>query len=397
MNYSDIRGESSCLDQILIVIFVVLVIFVVIFFFKTQNNCINEPFKGKINYSEINDNNERNDMNTDNYLDYSLNNSLDNVENENVLTKHKFDEILIKKNDEIINKIDDISSNIEMKEHVNESDSETDKFLRRINNKYNHVKMENYLEPFTHLDNDVDNVDQESYHQTNNVNKLSSPENISGFLNGEQACNMNEQQKELVNDYKKKYFRMYRHQIECPKNCKLDESYNPIDGSCQFSNLKRCNLAENNDCQGIFTNDYNNPDVFSLGFLALDNNNKKSCVSCTSNDDRQTRNMKISNDGVNEEDEVKINERRLNNRNKFADFNDYIERNGVMETSVDKIAELRTCTTGTCGLNSYGKKVSDVYNNLLSTTYTDEKNKCNSGLVEGMNDSNSDVTYAQPL
>ena len=36
-------------------------------------------------------------MNTDNYLDYSLNNSLDNVENENVLTKHKFDEILIKK------------------------------------------------------------------------------------------------------------------------------------------------------------------------------------------------------------------------------------------------------------------------------------------------------------
>jgi len=97
---------------------------------------------------------------------------------------------------------------------------------------------------------------------------------------------------------------------------------------------------------------------------------------------------------VNEEEEVKINERRLNNRNKFADFNNYIERNGVMETSVDKIAELRTCTTGTCGLNSYGKKVSDVYNNLLSTSYTEDKNKCVNGPVEGVNDSNSNDTYA---
>ena len=36
-------------------------------------------------------------------------------------------------------------------------------------------------------------------------------------------------------------------------------------------------------------------------------------------------------------------------------------------SNYDKIAEIRTCNTGTCGLNSYGKKVSDVYDNLLSS------------------------------
>jgi len=220
----------------------------------------------------------------------------------------------------------------------------------------------------------------------NNVNKLSSPENLSGFVNGDQACNMDEQQKELVDDYKKKYFKMYRHQIECPKECQLHKL-----------NLQKCNLSENNDCQGIFTNDYNNPDVFTLSNLALDRNNRRECVTCTANDDRQTMDMIIPDSNVNEEDEVKINERRLNNRNKFADFNDYIDRNGVMETSVDKIAELRTSNTGTCGLNSYGRKVSDVYDNLLSTTYSEAKNQCVNGPVEGINDSNSDDTYASVI
>jgi hypothetical protein len=197
---------------------------------------------------------------------------------------------------------------------------------------------------------------------------------------------MEQQQKELVDDYKKKYFRMYRHQIECPKDCQLHKL-----------NLNRCNLSDNNGCEGIFTKDYNNPDVFTLSNLVLDRNNKRECVACTANDDRQTRNMMVPNSNVNEEDEVKINERRLNNRNKFADFNDYIDRNGVLETSVDKIAELRTSTTGTCGLNSFGQKVSDVYNNLLSTTYTEDKNKCVQGPVQGINDSNTDDTYASVL
>jgi hypothetical protein len=68
-----------------------------------------------------------------------------------------------------------------------------------------------------------------------------------------------------------------------------------------------------------------------------------------------------------------------------------------METSVDKLAEIRTCTNGTCGLESFGRKVSDVYDNLLSTTYSEEKKQCVNGPVEGINDSNSDDTYASVL
>jgi hypothetical protein len=450
MNYSDIDRESNCLDQILIVIFVILIIFVVMFYLNPKKNK-DESFRERINYAKIN-------YNDDNILDNN------NIYSEMEMVNYP------KVNNSMM------SSYAEM--------SDTDKFLKRINDKYRSVRMENDIENFNLLDNEptqdyvdnqytqdyvteapyqdyvteapsqdyvteapyqdyvteapyqdyvteapsldyvteapsldyvteapyqdyvfedstqnyvnkvpIENFDIEHFanqseerEKINKVNDLSSPENISGFLNGDQACNMDKQQKELVDDYKKKYFRMYRHQIECPKECQLHKL-----------NLSRCNLSDNNDCEGIFTKDYNNPDVFTLSNLAIDRNNKKECVTCTANDDRQTRNMMVPNSNVNEEDDVKINQRRLNNRNKFADFNDYIDRNGVLETSVDKIAELRTSTTGTCGLSSFGQKVSDVYNNLLSTTYTEDKNKCVRGLVEGINDSNSNDTYASVL
>jgi hypothetical protein len=235
---------------------------------------------------------------------------------------------------------------------------------------------------------------------TNPVNNLTNNNNvdISGFLNGDKSCNMSKMQKELVSDYKKKYFNMYRHQIECPKECGLNNNgYNPMQGSCQLSNMKRCNLDENNDCQGIVTSDYNNPDVFSLGFLALDNNNKKGCVTCTSNDNSQTANMNSPFMVNNEDNDVEVNRRRLDNRNKFADFNNYIEQNGVMETSVDKLAEIRTCTNGTCGLESFGRKVSDVYDNLLSTTYTTNKKNCNSAMISGVLEDASVTSFTQPL
>ena len=443
MNYSNIDRESNCLDQILIVIFVILIIFVVMFYLNPTKNK-DENFRGKMNYARLNYDDDNNNIYSEmEMVNYPIvNNSM-------------------------------MSSYSEM--------SDTDKFLKRINDKYRSVKMENDIENFTSLDNEnyiysepyennVENVDNQYYvneapnrdyvdeapnqyynmdvntqdyamdatpknyvyenptqnyvyqnptqnyvnevpienfdieyfaHQgedqsedhekINKVNYLSNPENISGFLNGDQACNMDQQQKELVDDYKKKYFKMYRHQIECPKECQLHKL-----------NLNRCNLSDNNGCEGIFTKDYNNPDVFTLSNLTLDRNNKRECVTCTANDDRQTRDMmvpnsNVPNSNVNEEDDVKINQRRLNNRNKFADFNDYIDRNGVLETSVDKIAELRTSTNGTCGLNSFGQKVSDVYNNLLSTTYTEDKNKCVQGPVEGINDSNSNDTYASVL
>jgi hypothetical protein len=417
MNYSDIDRESNCLDQILIVIFVILIIFVVMFYLNPTKNK-DENFRGKMNYAKI---------------DYDDDNN--NIYSEMEMVNYP------KVNNSIYTTYSEMS--------------DTDKFLKRINDKYKSVKMENNVENFTSLNYEnydantqdyvtdapdyvidatnapyydtnapdydtnapdyvtdaldapyydtvnqnyvteapIENSNLEYFNNLgvdnesiNNVNNLSRPENLSGFLNGDLACNMDQQQKELVNDYKNKYFKMYRHQIECPKECQLHKL-----------NLSRCNLSDNNDCEGIFTKDYNNPDVFTLSNLALDRNNKRECVTCTANDDRQTKDMNVPNSNINEEDDVKINQRRLNNRNKFADFNDYIDRNGVLETSVDKIAELRTSTNGTCGLNSFGQKVSDVYNNLLSTTYTEEKNKCVQGPVEGMNDSNSNDTYASVL
>jgi hypothetical protein len=245
------------------------------------------------------------------------------------------------------------------------------------------------------------NMNVSNMNASNNpVNNLTNNNNvdISGFLNGDKSCNMSKMQKELVSDYKKKYFNMYKHQIECPKECGLNnKGYNPMQGSCQLGDMKRCNLSENNDCEGIVTSDYNNPDVFSLGFLALDNNNKKSCVTCTSNDNRQTANMISPSQVNNEDNDVEVNRRRLDNRNKFADFNNYIEQNGVMETSVDKLAEIRTCTNGTCGLESFGRKVSDVYDNLLSSTYTTNKKNCNPGMISGVLEDASMTSYMQPL
>jgi len=336
MDYMNIRNESECLDQVLMIIFVVLVIFFIVFFFNVKNN-------------------------------ESMEQSDSDIED----IKKKYKELVISCSEEKVSK----------------TDTDIDEFLRRIKNKYSNETFENLNENVV-----IENVVGDNFVNNVVVNKneviiddvvKNNSQNISGFLNGDQACNMDQQQRELVDDYKKKYFRMYRHQIECPKNCQLPNV-----------NLSKCDLADDNRCEGIFTKDYNNPDVFTLSHLALDKNNNRKCVTCTSNDDRQTADMMILDLNVNEEEEVKINERRLNNRNKFADFNNYIERNGVMETSVDKIAELRTCTTGTCGLNSYGKKVSDVYNNLLSTSYTEDKNKCVNGPVEGVNDSNSNDTYA---
>lgn len=266
------------------------------------------------------------------------------------------------------------------------------------NNKRSDLSNQNNM---TSANMNVSNMNVSNMNASNNpVNNLTNNNNvdISGFLNGDKSCNMSKMQKELVSDYKKKYFNMYKHQIECPKECGLNnKGYNPMQGSCQLGDMKRCNLSENNDCEGIVTSDYNNPDVFSLGFLALDNNNKKSCVTCTSNDNRQTANMISPSQVNNEDNDVEVNRRRLDNRNKFADFNNYIEQNGVMETSVDKLAEIRTCTNGTCGLESFGRKVSDVYDNLLSSTYTTNKKNCNPGMISGVLEDASMTSYMQPL
>ncbi len=66
--------------------------------------------------------------------------------------------------------------------------------------------------------------------------------------------------------------------------------------------------------------------------------------------------------------EVYINNERRNNRNNYANFKDKVYRNGVAYTSVDKLAEIRSDPYNN-SIGKIGDTISNVYDNLLSTTY----------------------------
>jgi hypothetical protein len=402
----NLNRNSESNDSSGIFIFVIIVIAILFIYFWMGNSPKKNYSKQRENFIDMNTRNMMQLSNIPNtYSEYQMNN-IKQTSNDNIYSEDKIDveEINIiddYKESDLSNQNNMISPNMNVS-NMNSSNMNVSSNMNSSNMNVSNMNSSNMNVSNMNSSNmNVSNMNSSNMNVSNNpVNNLTNNDNvdISGFLNGDQSCNMSKMQKELVSDYKKKYFNMYKHQIECPKECGLNnKGYNPMQGSCQLSNMKRCNLSENNDCEGIVTSDYNNPDVFSLGFLALDNNNNKSCVTCTSNDNRQTKNMKSPSQVNNEDNDVEVNRRRLDNRNKFADFNNYIEQNGVMETSVDKLAEIRTCTNGTCGLESFGRKVSDVYDNLLSTTYTTNKKNCNSGMISGVLEDASMTSYMQPL
>jgi hypothetical protein len=95
--------------------------------------------------------------------------------------------------------------------------------------------------------------------------------------------------------------------------------------------------------------------------------------------------IKISSE-ISKKDQELAKKKRVSfdNCNKFANFADYIDQNGVMGTSVDKLAEVRTQDSATCGLKSYGKNISDVYDKLVSTPYMDFKKSCNLPNIGGL-------------
>lgn len=86
----------------------------------------------------------------------------------------------------------------------------------------------------------------------------------------------------------------------------------------------------------------------------------------------------------------------FNNINNYANFNDYVNQNGVLDTPVDKMAECRTATdkSFTSALNKYGKNIGDIYNNMNNNVYTDYKKACNVENIKGYeNDDNFTYTY----
>jgi hypothetical protein len=54
------------------------------------------------------------------------------------------------------------------------------------------------------------------------------------------------------------------------------------------------------------------------------------------------------------------------------------------ETQVDKLAEIRTCVSGTCGLSSYGQNIASVYNKLLETPAYTNRASCDPNAITGI-------------
>ena len=129
------------------------------------------------------------------------------------------------------------------------------------------------------LTSSPENIPELSYKFKSKSKKLSNPfdSNLTGadkslMLMNENAqkskknynCNLLGLNSDDINNFKKDYYGMYAHQIECPKDSYVNKS-----------GTKKCGLDSDKDCNGVFTTDYNNSDVFALSYMSLLNNDKK--------------------------------------------------------------------------------------------------------------------------
>ncbi len=266
---------------------------------------------------------------------------------------------------------------------------------------------------------------------TPDVRSLKAMNAISQADSKGMSCNMLGINPNKLSKYKKKFYSMYKHQVECPKNCGLG----PVGTrDCYFDRLgmKKCGMDEDDaSCGGIFTTKYNNPDVFALGYLALDNNNERPCVTCTTKPsynnlnradiaedvsvfdntplkegfdmiegfNNTSKNLKESYDNLPEStkkaDSKRLDQKNYTNANvsNFVDFENNVYLNSIGETPVDKMAEIRTsqCASGTCGLQSYGKSIANVYDKLLDTPAYTNRASCDPNAITGLLE---DASYA---
>ena len=157
-------------------------------------------------------------------------------------------------------------------------------------------------------------------------------------------------------------------------NCNLEETnklnekvlnYNKIYGGLYNHQIAGCN---NLNCDI-------DKDIIALNNIVIENNNSRDCVSCINNQKPINLAQKL-NDVINNEKEALSNAQTAqNNIEKFSTFNDLVYQNtSNVESPNDKMAEIRLSENNTCGLLNYGKKVSDVYDNLLSNTNKDNNN-----------------------
>ena len=248
--------------------------------------------------------------------------------------------------------------------------------------------------------NDIDNNMQDSnlsytkpysdqYYKVN-INKI--PENLQtpdvrsidamnkvGIIDAEPAnCNLLGVNSANMNNYKKNFYNMYSHQIECPKMCGVKKN-----------GFNKCGLGSGcgigKDCENVDGPDAI-PDVYALNHLALHNNNKKACVTCNYKPLKNKLNREYlenpSYDGLSNDvkiadqqrlDKMKITDANVSN---YVNFENNVYLDSIGETQVDKIAEMRSCNNGTCDFGAFGDTIAQTYDKLLSNPAYANRNSC---------------------
>ncbi len=244
----------------------------------------------------------------------------------------------------------------------------------------------------------------------NNVNKTADGStklmNQVGFLDGEKvSCNMLGVDTANMDSYKKKFYSMYAHQIECPSKCAMKA--NGMSKGCGMGS--KCGLGEG--CSNI-NSDTSIPDTFALNYLALDNANKKPCVTCNFKPRTNPLNREWmerdypSYDGLPEDvkiaDEARMKKMGLIDANvsNYTNFKNNVYQDSIGESAPDRINEIRACqdANGTCGLKDYGSSIATAYDKLTANPSYTSRNNCDPYQLTGvLEDSAYTDMYANVL
>ena len=172
-----------------------------------------------------------------------------------------------------------------------------------------------------------------------------------------------------MDEYMKDYYPTYAHQLECPKSC---------------------GLSPDNTC-------VQNADPIKMSLEAMTSANNKSCSTCTQNlTSSQYSNLPA--DTI-KQDQERLDAKKVSfdNVNSYVDFSNVTFQDSLAgPTQVDKLAVERTSIDGTCNLDKYGTRISQVYDGLIGTSYK-QKEKITQPLTGFYNGNAEGNIYAQPI
>jgi hypothetical protein len=257
--------------------------------------------------------------------------------------------------------------------------------------------------PYSPSDQVIQNISKMPISQDTPDERSVKLMNQAGFIDGEKvACNLLGVNSADMDSYKQKFYSMYAHQIECPAKCALQA--NGMSKGCGMGS--KCGLAPN--CSNVNT-DTSIPDTFALNYLALNNANKKPCVTCNYKPTNNPLNRQWmekaypSYDGLPENvvmaDEARLKKMNLIDANvsNYVNFNNNVYQDSIGESAPDKLNELRTCQDayGTCGLQDYGTSIANAYDKLTANPAYTARNNCNPYQLTGiLDDAASSDMYA---